>query len=306
MAGASGAVGKPLIRQLVEAGHETFGTTRREEKAQEIEAAGATPAVCDALDSEALRAAVVTAKPDVVVNQLTSLPKRFNPRTIDYEEHNRARLDGGRNLLEAAKAAGTRRYVTQSLGFIYDTQGDWIKEEGDPTMQHPPKRFTPALEATLGHEREILSADGVEGLVLRYGQFYGPGTYYAADGSIAEDVRKRRFPIVGRGTGYSSFTHVEDAAAAVVAALGRGSAGIYNVVDDEPAPLKEWLPFYAEQLGAKPPRRVPVWLARIVAGPIATMFAVGLRGASNRKAKAELGWAPRYPSWRQGFGEALG
>ena len=161
-------------------------------------------------------------------------------------------------------------------------------------------------DSTLEHEREATNTAGLEGIVLRYGQFYGPGTYYAPDGNIAEQVRRRRFPIVGRGEGMFSFIHTEDAASATVASLDRGAPGIYNIVDDEPAPLREWLPVYAEALGARRPRRVPTFLARLVAGPFAVAFATELRGASNAKAKRELGWQPRYPSWRQGFRETLG
>jgi nucleoside-diphosphate-sugar epimerase len=306
LAGASGAIGRPLVRRLIAAGHDVTGTTRRRERAEEIASAGATPVLCDALDAGALEAAVRQAQPEAVVNQLTSLPRRYNPRTIDYEPTNRARGEGGHNLLLAARAAGARRYVTQSVAFVYESQGTWVKDEEAETMKRPPRRFAPGLAGTLAHEQEILGADGIEGLVLRYGQFYGPGTYYAADGSIAREFRKRRFPVVGEGTGMASFIHVEDAAAATVAAVERGDPGIYNVVDDDPAPLAQWAPEYAEALGAPPPRHVPVWVARLVAGKMAAIFVTSLRGASNEKAKRELGWSPVYPSWRQGFREALG
>jgi nucleoside-diphosphate-sugar epimerase len=306
VAGASGAIGKPLVRQLVAAGHEVTGTTRREERAAEIEGAGARAVVCDALDGPALIEAVAQASPEVVVNQLTSLPQRYDPRKASfYTATNRVRSEGGRNLLEAALAAGARRLLTQSIAFLYAPEGGWVKDEDARPFDDAPGHFGPAVESMLGHEREVLEAPGLEGLVLRYGQFYGPGTYYAPDGHLGREVRRRRFPIVGPGTGTFSFLHVEDAAGATVAALERGAPGIYNVVDDEPAPLHEWLPVFAEALGAKPPRRVPVWLASLVAGRATAATATQLRGASNAKAKRELGWQPRYLSWRQGFHEAL-
>jgi nucleoside-diphosphate-sugar epimerase len=305
VAGASGAVGKPLVRQLIAAGHTVTGTTRRQERAEEIRAAGATAIVCDVLDAPTLEAAVRDAVPEVVVNQLTSLPQDFNPRRIDYGPTNRVRKEGGENLMRAALAAGARRYVTQSIAFLYAPQGDWVQDEGAPPFEDAPLPFRDAVVGVLAHEREVLGTAGIEGLVLRYGQFYGPGTYYAPGGSIFRQVARRMVPVVGPGTGVASFLHVEDAAAATVAALDRGSPGVYNVADDEPAPGSEWLPVYAEAIGAKPPRRVPTWLARVAAGRMAVEFSVNVRGASNAKAKRELGWRPRHPSWRQGFFEAL-
>lgn len=306
VAGASGAIGRPLVRQLVAAGHEVTGTTRRPERAAEIRAAGAAAVVCDVFDAAALEAAVEEAAPEVVVNQLTSLPEDFNPRKIDYGPTNRVREEGGANLMRAALAAGARRYLTQSIAFIYAPEGDWVKDEEARPFEDAPPPFDEGERAMLTHERMVLGTEGIEGLVLRYGQFYGPGTYYAPGGSIARQVAKRMFPVVGAGTGVSSFVHVEDAAGATVAALDRGAPGIYNVVDDDPAPAREWLPAYAAALGAKPPRRVPAWLARIVGGRMAVVFGTELRGAANAKAKRELGWQPRHPSWRGGFREALG
>jgi nucleoside-diphosphate-sugar epimerase len=306
VAGASGAIGRPLVRQLVETGHEVTGTTRREERAEGIRAAGAKAVVCDVFDRPALEAAVREAAPEVVINQLTSLPEDYNPRKIDYGPTNRVRSEGGGNLMDAALAAGARRYITQSIAFIYAPEGDWVKDEEARPYEDAPPPFDEGERAMLAHERQVLGTAGIEGLVLRYGQFYGPGTYYAPGGSIARQVSKRMLPIIGPGTGVSSFIHVEDAAAATVAALDRGVPGIYNVTDDDPAPLREWLPLYTQALGAKPPRRVPTWLARLVGGRLAVMFGVELRGAANAKAKRELGWQPRYPSWRQGFREALG
>lgn len=302
VAGASGAIGRPLLRQLVAAGHEVTGMTRREERAEEIRAAGATAVVCDAFDKAALETAVKQAAPEVVINQMTSLPQQYNPRKASfYAATDRVRREGGHNLIDAAKAAGAKRFLTQSIAFLYAPKGDWVKTEDARPFEDAKGHFRSAVEAMLGHEREVVDSPDFEGLVLRYGQFYGPGTYYARDGHLGREVRRRRFPIVGPGSGTFSFLHVEDAAGATVAALSNGTAGIYNVVDDEPAPLHEWLPVYAETLGAKPPRRVPVWLAKLVAGASVAEMAVGLRGASNTKAKRELGWQPKYPSWREGF-----
>jgi nucleoside-diphosphate-sugar epimerase len=306
VAGASGAIGGPLVEQLVAAGHETTGTTRRRERGEEIRRAGARAVVCDAFDRPALEASVSEAAPDIVINQLTSLPQEYNPRRIDYGPTNRVRSEGGANLIAAARAAGARRFITQSIAFLYAPEGNWIKDEEAPTFDAAPPPFDEGLKVLLEHERAVLEAEGMQGVVLRYGQFYGPGTHYAPDGDIARRVRKRRFPVVGSGTGTSSFIHVEDAAGATVAAVENGPPGIYNIVDDEPAPLREWLPVYAEALEAKPPRTVPRWLARVAAGRAGVAYAIELRGASNEKAKRALEWAPRYPSWRGGFREALG
>jgi nucleoside-diphosphate-sugar epimerase len=240
-----------------------------------------------------------------VINQMTSLPEVYDPRSIDYGPTNRARKEGGGNLMLAALEAGARRYVTQSIAFLYAPVGDRVKDEDAPAFTDAPAPFGEGVSVMLDHERDVLENPGIEGVVLRYGQFYGPGTYYAHDGSIAEQVRKRRFPVVGKGEGVFSFIHLDDAAAATLAALG-GPTGVYNVVDDEPAALREWIPVYAEALGAKRPFKVPAWLARLLGGGLAVALATELRGASNAKAKRELGWAPRYPSWRQGFAEGLG
>jgi nucleoside-diphosphate-sugar epimerase len=305
VAGASGAIGRPLMRQLVSAGHEVTGTTRRADRAEEIRATGASAVVCDVFDRQALAGAVKEAAPEVVVNQLTSLPEDYNPRKIDYGPTNRVRKEGGANLMSAALAAGVRRYITQSIAFIYAPEGEWVKDESARAFEEAPPPFEAGVRAMLAHEREVLGARGIEGVVLRYGQFYGPGTYYGSGGAIARQVSKRLLPIIGPGSGIASFIHVEDAAGATVAALDRGEPGIYNVTDDEPAPMTDWLPVYARAIGAKPPRRVPTWLARLVGGKIAVYFGTQLRGASNARAKKELGWQPQYASWRRGFGEAL-
>ncbi len=305
VAGASGAIGRPLVRQLLAAGHEVTGMTRRQERAAEIEEAGATAVVCDVFDAEGLKRALAEAAPEAVVHVLTALPQRYKPKDDYLAATNRIRVEGTRNLVAAAAAAGARRLVAESIAFAYAPRGGWVKDEEEPLFTGAPGRFGETFGAVAELERQVLDAPGMEGLVLRYGWLYGPGTYYDRGGQQAEEVERRRLPIVGEGTGTFSFIHVDDAASATVAALERGAPGAYNVVDDEPAPLREWVPAYAAALGAKPPRRVPVWLARLVAGKDVAASAVGLRGAANAKAKRELGWQLAHPSWRQGFGESL-
>ncbi len=305
VAGASGVIGRSLVPKLVAAGHEVTGTTRRSEGAEAIRVAGAEAAFCDCLDPVAVEEAVIEANPEAIVSELTSLPDDYDLRTIDYEPTNRLRVEGGRNLISAGRKVGARRFITQSIAFVYEPQGDWVKEEDAPTYRNPPGRFASGQEATMTSEREALEAEGMEGLVLRYGQFYGPDTYFDHDGSIARQVHSRRFPIVGKGSGVFSFIHVDDAADATVAAVDRAAPGIYNVVDDDPAPMRDWLPVYAKAIGAKPPLRVPVFIARLLGGKAAAVMSTELRGASNAKAKRELGWTPAHSSWRQGFAEAL-
>jgi nucleoside-diphosphate-sugar epimerase len=308
VAGATGAIGRPLVTRLLEAGHEVIGSTRSTERAQGLRELGARPAVLDALDTDALRGAVIEAAPEVVINQLTRLPDRLNYRKAEETlgATNELRGKVGPALAGAAAEAGARRLVAQSICFYYASTGKTAHTEEDPLLELPPgtpgARGMVAVDAL---ERSTVETPGLEGAVLRYGFFYGPGTAYASDGSWAEDIRRRRLPIVGKGTGIFSFVHTDDGATATVAAVERGS-GIYNVCDDDPAPMTEWVPAYAEALGAKPPRRVPVWLARLLAGKQAAVMGERLEGASNEKAKHELGWQPRYPSWRQGFLEALG
>ena len=305
VAGASGAIGRPLLPRLVAAGHEVTGTTRSEQRAEELRSAGARAVVCDALEGEALHAAVEEAAPEVVVHQLTALPRRFDPRDKEiYTPTNRVRSEGTRTLLDAARAAGVRRMICQSIAFAYEPgRQPEVKDEDAPLALTAPPPFGDAVRVIDEMERAVVGAEGLEGLVLRYGWFYGPGTYYADDGSMAQDVRRRRFPIIGKGTGIFSFVHVDDAASATVAAVERGAPGVYNVVDDDPAPQRDWLPAYAEAIGARKPLRVPVWIARLVVGKIASVASVQ-PGASNAKAKRELGWEPRWPSWRQGFRDA--
>ena len=303
VAGASGVIGRPLVAQLVAAGHEVTGMTRSRERARAIERAGATAVICDALDAPALQEAVGAVEPDAVVHQLTSLPHRFDPRRQDlYEATNRVRTEGTRNLLETA---GGARIVCQSIAFAYRPHGEpRVLDEDAPLNLAAPPPFGEGVRVLAEMERAVLEAEGLDGLVLRYGWFYGPGTFYGEGGSMARDVARRRFPIIGEGRGLNSFIHVDDAAAATVAAVERGAPGIYNVVDDEPAPLRDWLPVYAEAIGARRPLRIPVWLARLLAGKAVAAMAGTLPGASNARAKSELGWEPRWPSWRTGFREA--
>jgi 2-alkyl-3-oxoalkanoate reductase len=300
VAGASGVIGRPTVRQLVAAGHEVTGMTRREERTAQIRAAGAAAVVCDAFDAAGLREAVAAAAPEVVVHLLTALPERYDRKSDWLEPTDRIRREGTRNLIEAAVAAGARRMVAESIAFAYRQEGEWVKGEDEAIED----RVGPGV-AVADLERQVREAD-LEGLVLRYGWLYGPGTYFGRGGQEAMEVERRRFPVVGKGTGTFSFVSTEDAAAATVAAIERGAPGAYNVVDDEPAPLREWLPVYARALGAKRPLRVPFWLARLAAGGQTARTALELRGASNAKAKEGLGWQPAQPSWRQGFFELLG
>jgi len=306
LAGASGAIGRPLVPKLVAAAHELTGMTRSEARAEELRAAGADAAVVDVFDADALRAAVERAAPEVIVHELTALPDRINFRRQDtYRATNRLRTEGTRNLIDAARASGARRFVSQSIAFAYRMDGAALKTEDDPLLTDAPGAFGSGVSALREMEEMVLGSDGLDGIVLRYGFFYGPGTYYGDDGTSTQDVRRRRLPIVGKGTGVFSFIHVEDAADATVAAVERGAPGVYNVTDDEPAPMSDWVPVFARAAGAKPPRRVPVWLARFVAGRDVSNFAAELRGASNEKAKRELGWRPAHASWRTGFAESL-
>lgn len=291
VAGATGAIGRPLLPRLVAAGHEVTGMTRSEERAAGVREAGARAVVCDVFDEQALGTAMAEAAPEVVVHQLTALPDRFDFRDDDlYTATNRLRGEGTRILLGAAAAAGARRMVAQSISFVSDSPG--------------PGKFGEAMSTVLDMELAVTGSSELEGLVLRYGFFYGPGTAYGEEGSTTADVRKRRFPVIGRGEGVFSFIHVDDAADATVAAVERGAPGVYDVVDDAPAPMRDWLPAFAEAVGAKKPLRVPVWLARLVAGKQAVGFLTRMEGASNAKARAELGWQPRWASWREGFRDA--
>jgi nucleoside-diphosphate-sugar epimerase len=308
VAGATGVIGRRLAPMLVRAGHEVTGMTRSREKEPMIRELGAEPAICDVFDADALEATVRAAKPEVVVHELTDLPPNIDPRKMEEQAagNDRIRSEGTPNLVRAAVAAGARRVVAQSIAFAYAPKGAQVKREDDPLWDDSPWPWSRSVEALHVLERTVTGTQGIEGVVLRYGFFYGPGTSYAPGGYAYREVGRRRFPVVGKGTGVFSFIHLDDAAAATVAAVERGRPGIYNVVDDEPAPMAEWLPRYAETLGARKPLRVPKLIARLVAGRYAAAMATELRGASNEKAKRELGWTPRHRSWRQGFAEAPG
>src|SRR5712691_7517740 len=309
IAGASGVVGRQLVPLLTHSGHEVVATTRSPEKVEAIHAAGAEPVILDLLDPDAVMAAVERAQPEVVVHEATSLTSLgTNMRAFDraFAETNRLRTEGPDNLLAAARAAGSRRFVAQSFaGWPYAREGGPVKAEDDPLDSHPPAGFRRPFAAVRHLEAAVGGTDAIEGLVLRYGSFYGPGTAMGEGGVYVKAVRDRRFPIVGSGAGIWSFVHIDDVAAATLAAVEHGAPGIYNVVDDHPAPVAEWLPYLAEVLGAKRPWRVPAWLGRLAAGEHGVVMMTEIRGASNAKAKRELHWQPRYPSWREGFARTL-
>ena len=307
LAGGTGVIGRALVPQLREAGHDVTAMTRYESRAEKLRDQGVEPVVCDAFDTDGVARAVAAARANVVVNQLTDIPDAINPRKMaeQFETNDRLRTEGTRNLMQAAEAVGARRVVSQSIAWAYaPTEGLW--SEGDRLWDEAPEPWGRSVAAVRALEEATLGSDSVEGVVLRYGLFYGPGTAFARDGSTAAMVRKRAFPVVGRGTAVYSYIHVDDAAGATVAALDHGAPGAYNVVDDDPAMMREWLPKYADALGARPPRRVPRFIVRLAAGKFGLYMSTQLQGAKNGKAKRELGWQPRWTSWRQGFQEALG
>ena len=309
VAGASGAIGRCLVPQLVAAGHEVIALARNADKARALEALGARTVVADALDAEALGAAVTKSEPQAVVQQLTSIPRNGSFRNFerDFEQTNRLRTEATDTLLAAALLVGARRFIAQSFcGWPYAREGGPVKSEEDALDSNPPMSFMNALGALRYLESAVRDAAGIEAIALRYGMLYGPGTAFARDGTAVKAVRRRAIPIVGKGAGVWSFVHVEDAARATVAALTRGRHGIYNIVDDEPAPVSVWLPFLAQALGARPPRRMPAWLARFAIGEGGVSMMTDVRGGSNAKAKRELGWQPVFASWRRGFVEGLG
>jgi nucleoside-diphosphate-sugar epimerase len=309
VAGGTGALGQHLLPQLVAAaGHQVSALTRSAGKAAAVESAGAEPVVADALDKGALLAAVREAHPEVVIHQLTALTNIKNFRRFDKEFAltNRLRTEGTDNLLAAAQAAGAIRFIAQSYaGWPAERTGARVKTENDPFDPAPPANQRRTMEAIRYLERQV-SAASLDGMVLRYGGFYGPGSNMTRSGDIAQLVRKRRFPIVGDGSGVWSFCHLEDAASATVAAVERGAPGIYNVCDDEPVEIATWLPDYARAVGAPQPRHVPVWLGRLLAGEVVVSMMTQVRGASNAKAKAALDWKPQYPTYREGFSLGLG
>jgi nucleoside-diphosphate-sugar epimerase len=310
VAGGTGALGRRLVPLLVAGGNEVVALTRSPERAEWLQRAGATAVIADALDWDAVMKAVVRAEPEVLVHELTAFSKLgTNLRRFerDVAETNRLRTEGTDVLREAALAAGARRFVAQSFaGWTYARDGGPVKSEEDPLDPEPPQPMREAIDALHHHEGAVLGADGLEGIVLRYGTWYGPGTSFALDGLYVREIRRRRFPILGNGAAVWSFVHVDDVARATIAAIERGQPGVYNIADDEPAPVAVWLPELAAAIGAKPPRRVPVWLGRLFAGELAVLVMTEIRGSSNAKAKRELEWQPRYASWREGFRRGLG
>jgi nucleoside-diphosphate-sugar epimerase len=296
LVGASGAIGTRLVPQLIEHGHEVVGTVRSPRNAERVRTLGAEPVVLDLLDRRAVRKAVLEAQPEAIVHEATALADATWGRNFDkvFAGTNALRTKGTDALLAAAREAGVRRFVAQSFAsYRYVREGGPVKTEDDPLDPTPPANARQSWAAMADLDRKVTEAGGI---ILRYGVFYG-----AANDGLIEPVRKRQYPLVGDGGGITSWIHLEDAAAATVLALERDGPAIYNVVDDEPAPVREWLPVFVQALGAKPPRHVPTWLARLFAGEAAVVMSTEARGASNAKAKRELGWTLRYPSWRQGF-----
>jgi len=316
VAGATGVLGRKLVPQLVARGHEVVGMTRSTAKKDLVRSLGARPVVADALDPDAVAQAVASAEPEVIVHELTALSGKMSIRDARHPDRspmakmtNRLRTEATDHLLAAGRAVGARRFVAQSFGaFRWARSGAPVQTEADPLDPDPPAPLRPVVEGLLYLEDAVTTIEWGEGLVLRYGGFYGPGTSVsrAPDAVMAAPIRKRQFPVIGDGGGVWSHIHIEDAAGATAVAVERGPAGIYYIVDDEPASVREWLPVLASALDAKPPRRIPRWLGRLAAGEAATVMMTEARGASNAKAKRELGWQLRYPSWRVGFPQGLG
>lgn len=301
VAGATGVIGSTLVSLLSAVGHDVIGLARPGDRALELERAGGEVAAADALDRDTLTRAVRNAAPDAVVNLLTAIPGQINPRRLarDFTLTNRLRTEGTRNLIDAALEAGAGQIISQGLAYAYDP-GEGLANEDTPLWQDPPKQFAPVLDALIELERLTAEADG---LVLRFGHLYGPGSAYAADGSFVRQVRAGKVPIVGKGTAVFSFTHAHDAATAVAAALDRETSGVLNVVDDAPAPMHEWLPALAKILGAPAPKHAPAALARLAVGGWGVAFMNELRGADNARARLRLDWRPRYTSCTDGFAE---
>jgi 2-alkyl-3-oxoalkanoate reductase len=305
LAGATGVIGRRLVPMLLADGHEVTGMTRSPTKVDTLRAAGARPVVADAFDAPAVTRALVEAQPDVVINQLTAIPPRLDPRKIarDFALTDRLRTEGTRILIDAAHAAGARRMVAQSIVLVYAPgPPGTVHIESDPVNLNPRKSYRQTGGALVELERQVLAAGGQ---VLRYGFFYGPGSAISRAGSIGAEVARRRLPIVGGGAGVWSFIHVEDAARATVATLANPTSGAYNIVDDEPAKVAEWIPALADALGAPRPMRIPSLLARPLAGGYGIETMTKSQGASNALAKRELGWQLKYPSWREGFRTGL-
>jgi nucleoside-diphosphate-sugar epimerase len=306
LAGATGAIGKQLVPRLVAAGHDVVGTTRSQSRQDAIRQMGATPVVVDALDADQVAEAVANAQPEVIVHQLTAIAG-FDTRHFDrtFAATNRLRSAGTDHLLSAGHAVGVKRFIAQSYAaWPYARTGGPVKTEQDPLDPAPPSQMRESLEAIRHLEDAVTGADWTEGIVLRYGAFYGPGTSLAPGSEQFEMVRRRKFPVVGSGGGVWSFIHIADAADATLAAIVHGRRGIYNIVDDDPATVAEWLPALAHELGAPKPWHVPRFVGRLAAGEAGAVMMTEIRGASNAKAKSELDWQPMHPSWRQGFAAA--
>jgi nucleoside-diphosphate-sugar epimerase len=310
VAGATGAIGKQLLPRLVADGHEVVGITRSEAKIALIEEMGASGVIANVLDPDAVARVVAETSPEVIIHQLTALNRPFDTRHFDetFAETNRLRTEGTDHLLAAGRAVGVKRFIAQSYaGWPAERTGGAVKTEEAPYDPAPPKGMRESLAAIQYLEETVTGAEWTEGIVLRYGGFYGPGTSLSREGGAqVELLRERKFPVVGNGAGVWSFVHIADAAEATAAAVTHGRPGsIYNIVDDDPAPVAEWLPVAADALGAPAPRHVPRWLGRLFAGEVGAIMMTEVRGASNDKAKHELGWQPRHASWREGFTEAV-
>jgi nucleoside-diphosphate-sugar epimerase len=302
--GATGALGKRLVPLLIAAGHEVVATTRTVNKMQGLHSVGAEPILLDLLDRDAVKRAVQSARPDAVVHQASSLARMRSLKHFDNEfgMTNRLRVEGTENLMAAALAVGTRRFVAQSYtGWPNERSGDRIKTEADRLDTNPPQSMIRTLQAIQGMEQIVSGARDITGIVLRYGSFYGPGTSVCPGGDIVEAVRQRKFPIIGNGAGIWSWAHIDDCARATQSAIEHGSAGIYNIVDDDPAEVSRWLPDLAQAFGAKPPLHLPAWLGRLLIGEARVSMMTKIRGSSNAKAKEMLAWRPTYASWRDGF-----
>lgn len=308
LAGASGAIGRTLIPLLVEQQHEVYGAFRNPSHQERVQSLGATPVILDALDGSAVNRSIADIKPHVVLHQLTAIPARLDLRHIDrdFEPTNRLRTEGTRNLATAAVKAGVEKFIAQSFaGWPYARRGIMLKTEEDDLDPAPPPKLKAMLDAIETLEHTVLREQGFTGIVLRYGPFYGPHSSISSHGTMVEDLRMHKIPLIGQGTGVWSFLHLQDAATATVAALTYGQRGIYNIVDDDPAPVLEWLPFLAQCVNAKPPMHIPNWLASAAVGEHAVALMNDIRGVSNAKARKELHWTPKWSSWRQGFREGL-
>ena len=311
VAGATGAIGRRLVPLLVAGGHHVVATTRTRDKLNGLRSTGAEPILMNGLDGQEVLNAVMSCRPDVIVHQMTALASMRSLKKFDEEFAltNRLRIEGTSHLAAAAVAAGTRKFVAQSYaGWRVERDGGRVKTEADPLDPYPPAVMARTLQAIQTLERIVSTTPGLNGMALRYGSLYGPGTSISAippEGEIVELIRQRKFPLIGNGAGVWSFIHVDDAARATQLAIERGTPGIYNIVDDEPAEVSEWLPDLAHVLGAKPPYRLPAWIGRFAIGEAGVLMMTGVRGSSNAKAKRALGWQPEYASWRDGFRRGL-